>query len=309
MRIAIYGTGGLGGYYGARLHEAGHEVTFIARGANLAAMRDQGLKVLSPLGDVTIASPKATDNPQEAGSQDVVVVAVKTWQVEDIARAMTPMLHPQTVVVPFLNGVEAPDQLNHVLGANHAVGGLSKVFSLLESPGVVRHFNEAAIVAFNELNGPQSKRIHSLKDVFESAGVDVEIPADITAALWEKLAMVTSWAGLGALSQTPIGGLRSVPETRELISASMRETIAVAKAKNIGIRDDLEPFLWSFYDALPEGATASMMRDIFEKKPSELDAWNGAVHRFGLQTGTPTPVHSMVYHLLSPMERRAREPR
>ena len=137
--------------------------------------------------------------------------------------------------------------------------------------------------------------------------MDVEIPADITAALWEKLAMVTSWAGLGALSQTPIGGLRSVPETRELISASMRETIAVAKAKGVGIRDDLESFLWTFYDALPEGATASMMRDIFEKKPSELDAWNGAVHRFGLETGTPTPVHSMVYHLLSPMERRARE--
>ena len=133
MRFAIYGSGGLGGYYGARLAQAGHEVGFIARGAHLEAIRTKGLKVLSPLGDVHLPSPIASSDPADIGEVDVVIVAVKTWQVPEVARAMRPMLKADTIVVPFLNGVDAPDDLAAVLGAEHVVGGLSKVFSLIEA--------------------------------------------------------------------------------------------------------------------------------------------------------------------------------
>jgi 2-dehydropantoate 2-reductase len=306
MRIAIYGTGGLGGYYGARLHESGNDVTFIARGENLQALRSDGLQIFSPLGDLHIASPTATDDPATVEPVDAVLVAVKTWQVRDVAQAMKPMLKPGTMVVPFLNGVEAPTQIDDVLGSGHAVGGLSKIFSLLESPGVIRHFSQAAIVAFNELDGRASERVNALKDAFEGAGVDVEIPADVTRALWEKLIMVTSWAGIGALSRTPLGGLRDDPTMRSMITTSIDETVAVARAHGIDIADGLHKVLWSFYDELPAGATASLMRDMMDERPSELEAWNGAVHRLGEARGVPTPTHTLVYHLLEPMERRAR---
>lgn len=306
MRIAIYGTGGLGGYYGARLQDAGHEVGFIARGANLAVLNSEGLRVLSPLGDLHLPQVLASDDPSAIGPVDAVLVAVKTWQVREVAATMGPLLHADTAVVPFLNGVEAPGQLDEVLGAGHAVGGLSKVFSLLESPGVVRHFNDAAIVAFNELDNQPTPRLTSLRAAFESAGVEVEIPADIHRALWEKLAMVTSWAGLGVLSRSPLGVLREDPDTRALIVASIEETMAVAAARGVTLEADLPARLLGFYDLLPPAATASLMRDMLAGRPSEVDAWNGAVHRLGAESGVATPVHSLVATLLAPMERKAR---
>lgn len=306
MRIAIYGTGGLGGYYGVRLADAGHDVSFIARGVNLAAMREHGLRVLSPLGDTHLENPVASDNPADIGPVDAVLVAVKTWQVEDVARAMAPLIGDNTVVVPFLNGVEAPDQLAAVLGPKHAAGGLSKIFSLLEAPGVIRHFNDAAIVAFNELDGVVTPRIEALKAAFEDAGVTVETPGDIRRALWEKLMMVTSWAGIGALARAPLGTLRDDKRTRALINDSIAETIAVANAHGIAIPASFGETLWGFYNTLPAHASASLMRDIMAGKPSELAAWNGAVHRLGAEVGIPTPTHSLIYSLLTPMERVAR---
>ncbi|NKC15781.1 MAG: 2-dehydropantoate 2-reductase [Gammaproteobacteria bacterium] len=306
MRIAIYGAGGLGAYYGSRLHQAGHDVVFIARGAHFAAIKAKGLRLISPLGDAHLTQPVATDDPATAGQVDAVLVAVKTWQIPEVARAMRPMLHAGTVVVPFLNGVDAPAALDAILGAGHAAGGLSKIFALIEEPGVIRHFNDAAYVAIGELDNRESERITQLRDAFLDAQVDVQIPADINLALWDKLITVTSWAGLGALCRSPIGELRTDPDIRALISRSMDEAIAVANAIGIAMTDGFKERLWAFYDALPGAATASLMRDIMAGKPSELDAWNGAVHRFGQQTAVPTPVHSWVYHLLRPLERRAR---
>ncbi|MBT6272819.1 MAG: 2-dehydropantoate 2-reductase [Chromatiales bacterium] len=307
MRIAIYGSGGLGGYYGVRLAQAGHDVVFIARGEHLAAIRANGLKVISPLGDALIEAPTATDDPTTVPPVDAVLVAVKTWQVEAVAHAMKPMLKSDTVVVPFLNGVESGNVLDAVLGAGHAAGGLSKIFSLIEAPGVIRHFNDAAFVSIGELDDSKSTRMETLRAAFEGAGVDVEISEDINRALWEKLLMVTSWAGMGALARSPIGDLRADPETRQMIDQSMDESIAVANAHGIAINTSLKKVLWSFYDAMPGGATASLIRDMMEGKPSELDAWNGAIHRIGQIHGVPTPTHSFVYQLLRPMERRARE--
>lgn len=306
MRFAIFGTGGLGGYYGARLAKAGHEVSFVARGAQLEAMRRDGLKVLSKLGDVHLESPRASDDPRELGEADCVIVAVKSWQVGDAAKAMAPLIGAETTVLPFLNGVEAADQLGAVLGAERVLGGLSKVFSLVESPGVIRHASPGAYVELGELDGSRSARARALCEAFASSGVEAVLSGDIRSALWKKLVTVSSWAGLGALARSPMGELRKYPETRAMIDRAMDEGIAVGLARGHTMAADLKGELWRYYDGLPEGATASMQRDIMAGRPSELDAWNGAVVRFGAEAGLETPVHRFTYHALLPMERRAR---
>lgn len=306
MRIAIFGAGGLGGYYGARLQQAGNEVGFIARGQHLAAIRENGLRILSPLGDALLQDPLASDDPSDIGAVDAVIVAVKTWQIPEVARAMAPLLGENTVVVPFLNGVEAADGLAEVIGAQRVVGGLSKVFAMVESPGVIRHFHTEALVEMGELGGGVSDRIQALCAVFEGAGVSASACEDIRSALWKKLLMVASWSGLGALARSPMGLMRSDPQLRALVEQSLEEGIAVGQARGHAVDASFRKELWAFYEAMPETATSSMMRDILAGRPSELDAWNGAIVRFGIETGVPTPVQHMTYHLLRPMEEKAR---
>ena len=306
MRFAIYGSGGLGGYYGARLAEHGHEVGFVARGAHLNAIKQHGLKVLSPLGDVHLRAPNATDDPREVGEVDVVLVAVKTWQVPEVAKAMAPMVGASTVVVPFLNGVEAATELAAVLGEAKVLGGLSKIFSMIESPGVIRHFSPGAYIEVGELNARTSSRVAALCDAFAAAGIEAQVSPDIGTSLWKKLLMVSSWSGIGALARSPIGIVRARADLRSMVNDALLEGIDVGMARGHAIDRCVAKELWGFYDGLPDDATSSMLRDIVAGKPSELDAWNGAVVRFGAKHDVPTPVHAMTYALLSPMERRAR---
>ena len=306
MKIAIYGAGGLGGYYGARLAGAGNDVAFIARGAHLEAIRKRGLQISSPLGDMHLPNPTATDDPADVGPVDLVVVAVKTWQIPEVAAAMGPLLDRDTVVLPFLNGVEASDELAAVIGPERVLGGLSKVFSKIASPGVIHHFTANVFVAFGELDGTDSERVRSLLEVFSAAGVDAEASPAIRVELWKKLLLVSSWAGLGALARSPMGVVREEPGIRSLIGRSMEEGLAVARTTGHDIDLSYKDEMWAFYRTMPAGATASMQRDIIDGRPSELDAWNGAVCRFGARVGVETPVHSFTYHMLLPMERRAR---
>ena len=307
MRTAIYGAGGLGGFYGARLACAGNDVAFIARGAHLAAMRERGLRVSSPLGDMHLPEPVATDDPADIGPVDLVLVAVKTWQVPEVGAAMGPLLGERTLVLPFLNGVEASDELAAAVGAERVLGGLSKVFSKIEAPGVIHHFTPNVFVAFGELDGADSERVRALADMFSAAGVEAETSPAIRVELWKKLLLVSSWAGLGALARSPMGVMREQPEIRALIGRSMDEGLAVARATGHAVDPAYKDEMWAFYRAMPAGATASMQRDIMDGRPSELDAWNGAICRFGARAGVETPVHSFTYHTLLPMERRARD--
>ena len=306
MRFAIYGAGGLGAYYGARLADAGEEVGFIARGSHLAAIQSNGLKVLSPIGDIHLSNPLATSDPAEIGGVDVVIVAVKTWQIPEIAAAIGPLIRDNTIVIPFLNGVEAADQLAKVVGEDKVFGGLSRVFSEISIPGVIRHMNPSAYIEFGELSGAASPRANALRDIFEHAGVEATVSEDIRSALWEKLLLVSSWAGLSALSRSPMGELLAQPELCALVEHSIDEGIAVGKAMNYHLPNDLKARMWAFYEGLPAETTASMTRDILAGKPSELDAWNGAIVRFGREVNVATPVHEFTYHTLLPMERRAR---
>ena len=306
MRIAVFGTGAVGGYFGGRLAQAGEDVVFIARGEQLRALLMQGLQVDSIKGDFLVKPVHVTDDLAEAGKVDVVLVGVKAWQVPEAAEAMRPLVGPETCVVPMQNGVEAPSQLVAVLDAQHVLGGLAKIISFIVGPGHIRHAGAEPYVAFGELDNRPSKRGERLRQAFMRAGVTVGIPPDIQAALWDKFLFVVSLGGVGAVTRAPIGVLRSVPETRQILEQAMYEIFSVAQAREIALPEDVIDKTMAFVDNLPPGGTTSLQRDIVEGEPSELSAWNGAVVRLGQEVGVATPLHTFIYNSLLPLELRAR---
>jgi len=306
MRIAIFGAGAVGGYFGARLARAGEEVVFIARGEHLRAMRQQGLQVESILGDFQVYPVRATDDPTEVGTVDVVLVGVKAWQVSGAADAMRPMVGRQTFVVPLQNGVEAPDQLAAVLGREHVLGGLCRIISSVVAPGRIRHAGMEPYVAFGELDNRSSHRAERLRQTFERAGVRAEIPPDIHVAMWEKFLFIATLSGVGAVTRAPVGVLRSMPETRQMLEQAIAEAFAVGRARGVALPDDAPVRIMALIDGLPPEGTASMQRDIVAGRPSELESQNGAVVRLGREAGVATPLHTFIYHSLLPLERRAR---
>jgi 2-dehydropantoate 2-reductase len=307
MRIAVFGSGAVGGYFGGRLAQAGEEVFFIARGEHLQAIRDHGLRVDSLEGDFVVQPAWASDDPAQVGVVDVVLVGVKAWQVPEAAGAMGPMVGPDTFVVPLQNGVEASAQLAAVLGDQHVLGGLCRIGSFIAGPGHIRHTGVDPYLAFGELDNRPSQRAERLRQAFaRAAGLRVEIPPDIQAAMWGKFLFIAPFSGVGAVARAPAGVLRSVPETRELLEQAMHEVFAVARARGITLPDDSVDQAMALVDGLPADGTASMQRDIMEGRPSELDAQNGAVVRLGQEVGVATPVHSFIYRSLWPQELQAR---
>lgn len=308
MRLAVFGTGGVGGYFGGRLAQAGESVVFVARGAHLEAMRNGGLRVDSPAGDFHIPRVEATDDPSSAGHVDAVVVCVKAWQVREAATAMLPMLGPATFVVPLQNGVEASDQLATRVGAERVLGGLCRVVSYVAEPGRIRHAGVAPRIEFGERGGRgPSSRVAMLRSAFERAvGVSVDTPDDIEAAVWEKFLFIAPFSGVGAVTRVPAGIIRAVDETRELLVRAMREVFELARVRGIGLAGGALERTLAFFEALPNDATASMQRDIMEGRPSELEYQTGAVVRLGRQAGLPVPVNECLYRSLLPAELRAR---
>lgn len=306
MRIAVFGAGGAGGYFGARLARAGEEVVWIARGQHLEALRTRGLRVESIDGDFTLGPLEASDDPGQFRPVDAVLLGVKAWQVTDAARAMRPLIAEGTCVVPLQNGVEASDELRAVLGDRPVLGGVAKVFSFLVGPGHLRRPGGPATVVLGELDNRPSDRVRRLAECLRGAGLGAEIPADIKVALWEKFLFVASGGGLGAVTRAPIGIVRSVPETRALLEAAMEEIRAVARARGVGLPDDVVPRTMAFVDTLPAAGTASLQRDLAAGRPSELEWWSGAVARLGAEAGVATPIHAFVYWSMLPTELRAR---
>jgi 2-dehydropantoate 2-reductase len=306
MRIAIFGTGAVGGYFGAQLARAGEDVVFIARGAHLDAIRTQGLCIETPNGEIVIRPAQATDDPASAGVAEVVLLGVKAWQVPDAAAAIRPMIGPDTVVVPLQNGVEAPRQLAQTLGGERVLGGTCGTLSQVSGPGRIRSIGEIHFVKFGELDGRASERAERLRAAFERAGVKVEIPADIRQAIWGKFLLVTAFGGVGAVARAPLGVLRSVPETRRLLEQCMQETLAVARAHGVPLGDGAPANALAMLDSMSPAATTSLQRDIADGKPSELEAWNGAAVRLGREAGVATPTNELIYASLIPSERRAR---
>lgn len=306
MRIAIFGTGGAGGYFGAHLAQAGENVVFIARGEHLRAIREKGLRLEKAGDEIFVADAQATENPAQAGAVDAVLVGVKAWQVTDAAQAMRPMLTPQTFVVPLQNGVEAAAQLATVLGANHVLGGLCGTISWIAAPGHIRSIGTTHFIKFGELDNQPSERTERLRKAFERAGVKVEVPSNIEAALWEKFLFGAPYGGVGAVTRAPVGVIRSLPETRRMLEQGMQEILEVAGAQHLSLAAGIVERSMTLLDSLDPSSTTSLQRDLMAGKPSELDAWSGAVVRRGQKAGVSTPLHEFIYYSLLPSELRAR---
>jgi 2-dehydropantoate 2-reductase len=307
LTFAVFGTGAVGGYFGGRLAEAGEDVRFIARGGHLAAIRERGLRVSSVDGDFVIHPARVADDPAAIGPVDVVLVGVKAWQVPEAAVALRPLLGERTFVVPLQNGIEAPDQLASVLGAERVLGGLCRILAFLNGPGHIRHTGVTPYIAFGELDGSKSDRVERLRAALAATrGVTVDVPPDIGIAMWSKFLFITALGGIGAHTRSPIGVLRSEPKSRELLRQALEEIQAVAVRNQIPLPAETAAKTLAYIDTLPPEGTASMQRDIMEGRPSELEAQVGAVVRLAQRLGVPVPVHRMIYDTLLPLERRAR---
>jgi 2-dehydropantoate 2-reductase len=309
MRIAIVGAGGVGGLLAGLLARAGVEVVVVARGAHGEAIRAEGLKVDSPLGVFTERVAAVSDDPAALGRADAVLVAVKAWQVAEVAPGLAPLLEGGGVAVPLQNGVEAADRLAAALGEERVAGGLVAVLSWIERPGAVKHVGFTPRIRIGERGargGKPSPRLDALAAALRSAGVEVEVVADVERALWEKFLLIEPWGVVAAAARAPIGVLRAVPETRALLAAAQEELARVARARGVALAPDAAATTLATLDGVAFEGTASMQRDLGAGRPSELDDQPGALVRLAREVGVPVPVHETLYAALLPQERAAR---
>lgn len=306
MRIAFIGIGALGGYFGGKLAKAGNDVVFIARGAMLEALRKNGLRIESPLGDFALPKVQATSDPTGVGHMDAVFVTTKAWQVTEAAQQIRSIVGPETVVVPLQNGVEAYDQLAAVLGSANVLDGLCNVIAMVVAPGIVRHAGPKALITLGERNNARTPRLEKLVECLSAADIGTRIPDNIQVALWEKFEFVASFGAVGAVTRAPAGVIRSVPEARSLLERAMQEIVGLARACGVPVRNESVANTMKFAESLPADSTASMQRDLMAGRPSELEEQCGAIIRLGRARNFPTPVHEFIYEALLPGELRAR---
>jgi len=299
VRIAIVGSGGVGGYFGARLAAAGADVAFIARGAHLDAMRSRGLLVHSPLGDVHLSRVLATDEPSAIGPVDVVLFTVKLYDTESAIAHLPPLIGPETVVVPFQNGVDAVDRLIRAVGREHTAGGAAYVAATVAEPGVIRHTANNRLL-FGELDGTRSQRLEGLLDACRSGEIDATLSEHIEVDIWTKFVWLTVLSGVTTVTRLPIGRIRDDADLVALCQAAMMEGMAVAHAKGISlpvtVLDDLVPGL----QRLPPQAKSSMLEDLERGRPLELPWLSGAVVRIGEELGVLAPTHRFITTVLAP---------
>jgi 2-dehydropantoate 2-reductase len=307
MKFAIIGAGGVGGYFGGKLAHAGADVAFLARGSHLQAIRERGLEITGPGDGFVVRRVTATDDPAALGAVDVVLVAVKTWQLPELVPKLRTLVGPNTSVIPLLNGVEAPALLARELGAASVLGGLCAVISYVTRPGVIEHLGTPATLTFGELQGGASERVEAIRRTMTEARITAIVPDDITVAMWKKFVFIAAFGGVGGVTRAPAGVLRSIPATRALLEQAIAEIVAVARGRGIGLENEQTAQTLSYVDTLPAASFASMPRELFAGKRTELDAWNGAVVRMGHAVGVPTPLHDFIYRSLLPWELRARK--
>jgi 2-dehydropantoate 2-reductase len=298
MKIAIMGAGGVGGYFGARLAKSGEDVTFIARGSHLAAMRANGLQVHSANGDVLIKPVKATDKPIEVGPVDLVIVAVKLWATDQALADARPLVGPNTAVVSFQNGVVAADAITKAFGKERALGGVSNIGAVIEKPGVIRHTGTMAGLTFGELDGSTSPRVQTFLEACTKAGIQARATDDIQKAIWEKYVFLVAASAMTSLTRLPLGPIREDPDTRALTAQIMTEVYAVGKANGVRLEADLVDKLTPRMDGLPREMVASMLGDLERGNRLELPWLSGGVVQMGKALGMATPANAFVYAAL-----------
>lgn len=300
MKIAIVGAGGVGGYYGALLARAGHEVAFIARGEHMKALCAKGLHVKSILGDFAVSPVRATVTPAEIGPVDLIVVAVKTYHLDEAAQMLASLLAPNTVILPFENGVDAAERLGAVIGQGPLLGGATWISAAIEAPGVIGHYSQYRRVVLGEFNGQVTPRLQAVYEAFLSTGISVETSADIRTVLWSKLVFIAAVGAIGSLTRVTFGEFRQVNETRAALQAAIAEIIAVGQANGAKLQASLAEDTLAFIDQSAAELKPSLQRDIEAGRVSELESLIGVVVRLGAAAGVPTPVMSFAYAMLKP---------
>jgi len=305
MKIGIFGTGGVGGFFGGKLAKAGNDVVFLARGEHLKSLRKNGLTVKSIQGDFKVESVKATDRISDIGIVDIAIVAVKAWQVKEIANNLNNIIGSDTVVLPMQNGISAIDELKERIDADRIVGGLCRIMSKIESPGVINHFGVEPTIAFGEIDGTITKRCESALTLFQDAGIKAVISQDIIAELWKKF-IVICVGGLLAVTKTTYGELRELTETRRMMIGLLEEIYALSQKVGIHLERNFIKKSIDIIDSYPYDSTASLTRDVWNGKPSEIEYQNGTVVTLSEKYTIDSPINGFIYHCILPMEIKVR---
>jgi 2-dehydropantoate 2-reductase len=299
MRIAIVGAGGVGGYFGGRLAATGEDVHFLARGAHLATLRERGLRIESPSGNIHVPQVKATDAPANVGPADLVFFTVKLYDTPSALALLPPLIGPQTLVVPFQNGVESIDVLTRAHGKSHVAGGTAYVAAVISEPGVIRHTAMNRLI-FGPLSGAPPAALQQLLAACQRAGIDAALSERILVDIWAKFVRLSVFSGMTAVTRCPIGPIREDPELRAMTDDALHESIAVARAKQIPLPASTFSEIVAASDALPANARSSMLEDLERGRPLELKWLSGAVVRLGEEVGIATPTHRLIVSLLRP---------
>ena len=306
MKIAIIGTGGIGGYFGAKLVSAGYDVTFIARGKHLKSMQESGLFIKSFLGDFRVDNLKATDKITQIDKPDLIIIGVKAWQIKDIRDDIKMILKTDTVILPLQNGVMASEELSESIDKKHILGGLCKIISKIDAPGVIHHMGVSPIIVFGELDKSKTKRIIEIQKTFNAAGIESKVSENIESDLWKKF-IVICVSGLLAVSNTTYGELREAKGTRKLMIDLLQEVFLLSQKIGVDIEEDFVAKSVSFIDSFPYDSTSSLARDVWDKKPSEIEYQNGTVYRLGKKHMIDTPINEFVYQCILPNDLKNRE--
>jgi 2-dehydropantoate 2-reductase len=299
MKIVMMATGGVGGYYGARLAAAGEDVHFVARGAHLAAMRSNGLKLASANGDVHLQTVSVTDDPATLGKADVVIFAVKQYDTATAAKLISPIVGDETAVITVQNGMDPQDRLRTIVGRGHVMGGTTYIIGAkVAAPGVVAHVGAMDRLVFGEFDGSQSERARRFLAACKKANINGVLSADIAKDMWAKFALLSAFSGVTAVTRKPIGAIMGDADTRKVLGDAIAETAAVAAAKGVDLGADYVEKHRDFYAGVSPDTKSSMQMDLENGRRLELDWLSGAVSRLGRQLGVPTPIHDVVYAAL-----------
>jgi 2-dehydropantoate 2-reductase len=299
MKIACMAAGGVGGYFGARLQQAGHEVTFFARGRHLQALRASGLTIESGAGNANL-KVRALENPSQAGVADVVLFAVKLWDTEAAAEQLRPIVGPDTVVIPFQNGVESIDRLRKILPHGSVMGGSAYIATRIKAPGVIEHTGQMSRIQFGPLLASQARAAASFLDACRKAKIQAEIPDDIVKANWEKFVFLVGISSATAVARTNVGVVRADPDLRWLLEEAMRETWRLARGKGVALPDDFVATRMQNVDGLHADMKASLLHDLESGGRLEAPWLCGAVARMSAEAGLDAPVNRAVFAALKP---------
>lgn len=298
MRIAIFGVGGVGGYFGARLAAKGADVSFIARGAHLAALQKSGLKVESPFGDVLVHPVKATDKPADVGPVDIVLFSVKLYDVESAGARLKPLLKPDTAVITLQNGIDAETSLGQIIGPEHVAGGVAYISATIAAPGVIKHLNKLHKLTFGEIDGRQSPRLDKLQALCTAAGFDAEVSNDINKALWEKFVFLVTLASATGSTRHSLGPILADPDTRRLVADLATEAAAVGRAAGIDLPVEIADRTLKIAGTLPAEMKASLAHDLAKGNRIEVEGLQGALVRMADKFSVPVPTHRAIYATL-----------